>query len=290
MVASLQVCGALEQQRLLSEMERSDPTSTIRALFARYAALTHTIGEDKASVEVLSTHTGKETSTKKRGHEELVSHKGLVVAIKVLYTRKGNALPRRIVVDGSAYGVPHKKLLRLSKSRRKCGSESAAESLVELPSSCDLTPLPPGLGGCESSSSLYTSSDLWSERYQPVQTSQVLGNTAQVQELYQWMSMWKERATAQRDSLVAGGDVASTRPPCSKPVSAGRVHSDSDDDFVVPRSRRSHASRRCASSDSELENKAEGSDLCPVALLCGPHGSGKTASVLACAQELGFKV
>ncbi|KAL5474034.1 hypothetical protein EMCRGX_G028606 [Ephydatia muelleri] len=287
---SVKVCGALEQQRLLSEMERSDPTSTIRALFARYAALTHTIGEDKASVEVLSTHTGKETSTKKRGHEELVSHKGLVVAIKVLYTRKGNALPRRIVVDGSAYGVRHKKLLRLSKSRRKCGSESAAESLVELPSSCDLTPPPPGLGGCESSSSLYTSSDLWSERYQPVQTSQVLGNTAQVQELYQWMSMWKERATAQRDSLVAGGDVASTRPPCSKPVSAGRVHSDSDDDFVVPRSRRSHASRRCASSDSELENKAEGSDLCPVALLCGPHGSGKTASVLACAQELGFKV
>lgn len=261
-------------------MERSNPTSSMRALFARYTTLTHTIGGNKASVEVLSTRMSKETSTKKRSHDEFV------VAIKVLCTKKGKALPRRIVVDRSAYGVSHKKSLRLSKSRHKRGGESDAEHFVENAKSLLLTscgPAPP-----PSRSELHSSSDLWSERYQPVKASEVLGNTAQVQELYQWMTRWKDRATAQRrDSLVAGGNMTSTGPPCSKPA-AGRVHSDSDEDFVVPPSRRSHTSRRATSSDSEQENMAEG--LCPVALLCGPHGSGKTAAVLACAQELGFKV
>ena len=30
--------------------------------------------------------------------------------------------------------------------------------------------------------------------------------------------------------------------------------------------------------------------VCPVTILCGDHGSGKTAAVYACAQELGYKV
>ena len=271
----LQLCDVTEQEHLLAEMEQCSPTTDIRAIYTRYTRYSKLAGR-KNSVQVLSV-------------EDRGCGGELVVAIKVL----SSLLPLRIMVDGSAYGEPRRKSLRLSKSHHahsKYGGEN--ERPVEItgvmvPPPPPPPPTPPGTEGCDPSNSPI-SSELWSECYQPVRASEVLSNTAQVQQLYQWMVRWEERATAQRGSLVASGDMASTKPACSKQAAdrtRGNSDGDSDGDFVATTHRRA---TRAASSDSD--SMADASNLCPVALLCGPHGSGKTAAVLACAEELGFKV
>ena len=290
--------GTSEREYLLEEIERINPGVGTKDLYTRYSTLTQHPGEDKTNVEVLCTQGGSKSgdAMKNRNCEELV------VSIKVCAT-KGNASSQKITVDNEVYSVPHRKSLRLSKSRpvRKRAAENETENHAEITRARMPPPLPrpgpttPPPEHASPTTSTGSSNELWCDRYQPVKASELLGNTPQVQQLYQWMAKWKERATAQRDNLVAPGGVASAKPACSKQSASvrtvGNSDGDSDDDFVAPMRGRPRAARHAAtSSDSESEDTANDSMLCPVALLCGPHGSGKTAAIHACAQELGFKV
>ncbi|XP_061702274.1 ATPase family AAA domain-containing protein 5 [Syngnathoides biaculeatus] len=100
---------------------------------------------------------------------------------------------------------------------------------------------------------------LWTEKYQPQQSSDIIGNTASVRRLHCWLKEWKLRAD--REERI-------------KQKEKEREEGCNDSDWD------------CGEEDPLL---AEDS-LYNTVLITGPTGIGKTAAVYACAQELGFKV
>ncbi|KAK3532505.1 hypothetical protein QTP86_018519 [Hemibagrus guttatus] len=99
----------------------------------------------------------------------------------------------------------------------------------------------------------------WTEKYQPQQSSDIIGNTASVRKLHSWLKEWKLRADREE-----------------RKKQQEKKHEDD-------------------SNDSWLGDSSEGLEdaedmLCNTLLITGPTGVGKTAAVYACAQELGFKV
>ncbi|XP_060107973.1 ATPase family AAA domain-containing protein 5 [Heteronotia binoei] len=113
-----------------------------------------------------------------------------------------------------------------------------------------------------SSVSDYANEDvLWTEKYQPQNSSELIGNTAAIKKLHRWLSEWKKRA-----------DLEENRAQKEEKSDSQQESLDSMD-FKDDK----------AYSDEETE-------LCNTVLLVGPPGIGKTAAVYACAQELGFKI
>ncbi|XP_049600404.1 ATPase family AAA domain-containing protein 5 isoform X2 [Syngnathus scovelli] len=100
---------------------------------------------------------------------------------------------------------------------------------------------------------------LWTEKYQPQCSGDIVGNKASVLKLHSWLKEWKLRAD--RDERNKQKE---------KTQEEGSIDSDWD----------------CGDEDPLF---AEDS-LCNTVLITGPKGIGKTASVYACAQELAFKV
>ncbi|XP_057571793.1 ATPase family AAA domain-containing protein 5 isoform X2 [Hippopotamus amphibius kiboko] len=101
---------------------------------------------------------------------------------------------------------------------------------------------------------------LWTEKYQPQNSNELIGNELAVKKLYSWLKDWKRRA-----ELEEGQNLKGKRDEKQEDRSDGV-------DFK-------------GSSDDEEENR-----LCNTVLITGPTGVGKTAAVYACAQELGFKI
>ncbi|XP_008112592.2 ATPase family AAA domain-containing protein 5 [Anolis carolinensis] len=101
---------------------------------------------------------------------------------------------------------------------------------------------------------------LWTEKYQPQNSSELIGNTVAIKKLHRWLCEWKRRVDWEENRTQKEED---------------GTHQESSDivDFQDDR------------SDSEDE-----AVLCNTMLLIGPPGIGKTAAVYACAQELGFKI
>ncbi|XP_029914586.1 ATPase family AAA domain-containing protein 5 isoform X2 [Myripristis murdjan] len=100
---------------------------------------------------------------------------------------------------------------------------------------------------------------LWTDKYQPQHSSDIIGNTASVRKLHSWLKEWKLRTDREERKK-------------QKEKKQGEGSNDSDWD--------------CGEEDSQ-----DGDDmLCNTLLITGPTGVGKTAAVYACAQELGFKV
>ena len=132
-------------------------------------------------------------------------------------------------------------------------------------------------------------SDLWSSIYRPRKCSEVIGNSIECSQLQRWLKQWKARTTPEpTDKKVA------RRPLRSHRKTEEWWFSERDEDFILPGEerrgkRRSGLSRKYLEGDSDAES-ADDDDVMSVMVLCGPHGSGKTAAVYACAQELGFGV
>ncbi|NXN93985.1 ATAD5 protein, partial [Rhinopomastus cyanomelas] len=103
---------------------------------------------------------------------------------------------------------------------------------------------------------------LWTEKYQPQDSSELVGNKKEIERLHSWLKEWKKRADweAKRNQKREKED---------------KEHHDSLD------------SSDFKDSKSDLE---EETSLCNTVLITGPPGVGKTAAVYACAQELGFKI
>ncbi|XP_006891128.1 PREDICTED: ATPase family AAA domain-containing protein 5 [Elephantulus edwardii] len=101
---------------------------------------------------------------------------------------------------------------------------------------------------------------LWTEKYQPQNSSELIGNELAIKKLYSWLKDWKRRAELEERQNLKG-----------KKDEKQEDLSDSID-FK-------------GSSDDEEESR-----LCNTVLITGPTGVGKTAAVYACAQELGFKI
>ncbi|KAM9784982.1 ATPase family AAA domain-containing protein 5 [Syngnathus typhle] len=100
---------------------------------------------------------------------------------------------------------------------------------------------------------------LWTEKYQPQCSGDIVGNKASVLKLHSWLKEWKLRADREERNKLK-----------EKTQEEGSIDSDWD----------------CGDEDPLF---AEDS-LCNTVLITGPKGIGKTASVYACAQELAFKV
>ncbi|KGL89360.1 ATPase family AAA domain-containing protein 5, partial [Charadrius vociferus] len=103
---------------------------------------------------------------------------------------------------------------------------------------------------------------LWTEKYQPQDSSELVGNKKEIERLHSWLKEWKKRADWE-EKRNQKGEKEDTE------------HEDSLDSLDFK------------------DNKSDIADetsLCNTVLITGPPGVGKTAAVYACAQELGFKI
>ncbi|XP_015258035.1 PREDICTED: ATPase family AAA domain-containing protein 5, partial [Cyprinodon variegatus] len=94
--------------------------------------------------------------------------------------------------------------------------------------------------------------DLWTNKYFPQHSSEVIGNSASVTKLHSWLQKWKLRAEGEEQRMEEGNDFWD-----------------------------------CGAFQGDGVGKEP---LAKAMLLTGPSGVGKTAAVYACAQQLGFKV
>ncbi|NXF33103.1 ATAD5 protein, partial [Nyctibius bracteatus] len=101
---------------------------------------------------------------------------------------------------------------------------------------------------------------LWTEKYQPQDSSELVGNKKEIERLHSWLKEWKKRADWEEKRNQKG-------------EKEDKEHQDSLDSLDF--------------NKSDIE---EDTSLCNTVLITGPPGVGKTAAVYACAQELGFKI
>ncbi|GAB1606977.1 hypothetical protein Ahia01_000980400, partial [Argonauta hians] len=114
----------------------------------------------------------------------------------------------------------------------------------------------------------------WTEKYQPLQSSEIVGNGGSVRKLKCWMLEWKQRTDREARKLTKLLMKQKRQKKKSKDDDSNSAMSwkDDDSDFAV------------SPSDSEEDS------LCNTKLLTGPPGAGKTAAVYALAAELGYQV
>eukprot|EP00729_Bicosta_minor_P011316 gene11316-17934_t len=129
-------------------------------------------------------------------------------------------------------------------------------------------------------------SSLWSDRYRPQRADDVVGNAAAVSSLRTWMEAWKQRTARSEKKAKGSSSRKRSKSSASRTSSSGgfgrpaAMVLSSDDDFVVP-------DGYGYSDDSDDDGNG---GLSNTKLLTGAAGVGKTASVYACAAELGYKV
>lgn len=138
--------------------------------------------------------------------------------------------------------------------------------------------------------------DHWSNALAPQKAADVLGNSSAVLAIVSWLQHWRKRmqpTTTTKPTVTAQAAGGEGNGPATV-----TVLDTSDSDFESPKKRGSHsrAQKRQRMEDSDSDwmaddgEEQEEEDQCKVMLLLGPPGSGKTAAVYACAQELGYKV
>ncbi|XP_055008996.1 LOW QUALITY PROTEIN: ATPase family AAA domain-containing protein 5 [Boleophthalmus pectinirostris] len=157
-----------------------------------------------------------------------------------------------------AEGAPAKKQLRprrgvksVSEDQITAPVQSGDNTIVVL----DDSPLAPKAAGPD----VLTEDVLWTDKYQPQRSSEVIGNTSSVRQLYSWLKEWKLRADKEDKKKLK-----------EQKQEDGSIDSDWE----------------CEEGDSQDAEDM----LCNTMLITGPSGIGKTAAVYACAQELGFKI
>ncbi|NWR16623.1 ATAD5 protein, partial [Emberiza fucata] len=150
---------------------------------------------------------------------------------------------------------------RRSKRRKQLeGTETEMKSRTQKPDSVTEG------SGCLSDPSALSGVEkedmLWTEKYQPQDSSELVGNKKEIERLHSWLKEWKKRADLEEKQ------------------NQKREKEDKEQDDSL-------SSLDFKDSKSDIE---EETTLCNTVLITGPPGVGKTAAVYACAQELGFKI
>lgn len=146
---------------------------------------------------------------------------------------------------------------RLSRTRR-LKNENGKVDLTEVKSDCQ-SPKTSVVYHRER----FSEDVLWTDKYSPVHSTEVVGNRDAIEQLHSWLKKWKLRS-----------DVVERMK--HKEMLNEQQSNDCWDcgDFV----------------DEVGKGDEKEEQLCNTVLLTGPPGVGKTASVYACAMELSFKV
>ncbi|KAL6032610.1 hypothetical protein STEG23_020397 [Scotinomys teguina] len=148
----------------------------------------------------------------------------------------------------------------IQKSKRKKPNEYllSPEEIKEKPEDLDTQINSSGIN-LHSAKDSGTEDMLWTEKYQPQNSSELIGNELAIKKLYSWLKDWKRRAELEERQNLKG-----KRDEKQEDLSDSMDFKGSSDD--------------------------EECHLCNTVLITGPTGVGKTAAVYACAQELGFKI
>ncbi|KAI8500969.1 ATPase AAA domain-containing protein 5 [Branchiostoma belcheri] len=124
---------------------------------------------------------------------------------------------------------------------------------------------------------------LWTDKYQPRSSSEVIGNTGAMKKLKGWLHDWKIRADKEMRRMMKEmkkqKKAQKNAAKKSGSQGSGDWWDDDDSDFDIS-----------DDGDSDYNEEEEEDGLCNTMLLLGPTGIGKTSAVYACAQELGYKV
>ncbi|XP_035695696.1 ATPase family AAA domain-containing protein 5-like [Branchiostoma floridae] len=124
---------------------------------------------------------------------------------------------------------------------------------------------------------------LWTDKYQPRSSSEVIGNTGAMKKLRGWLHDWKIRADKEMRRMMKEmkkqKKAQKNAAKKSGSQGSGDWWDDDDSDFDIS-----------DDGDSDYNEEEEEDGLCNTMLVLGPTGIGKTSAVYACAQELGYKV
>ncbi|NXP28148.1 ATAD5 protein, partial [Scytalopus superciliaris] len=187
----------------------------------------------------------KETKRKRKETEDRKSKRRK--QIEGTETEIKSRVPRNLIsVSGTKQAEPGQATHLGKHKTQKDGVVEDTECLSE----------PSALSGVEKEDTL------WTEKYQPQDSSELVGNKKEIERLHSWLKEWKKRA-----------DLEEKRNQKGEKEDTEHEDSLSSLDF----------------KDSKSDLKEETS-LCNTVLITGPPGVGKTAAVYACAQELGFKI
>lgn len=126
----------------------------------------------------------------------------------------------------------------------------------------------------------------WTHIYSPTQADEVIGNSSACAALLQWLKCWSKKCHDKSSVTHTTIFDKNCRKKLRKKKSYDSEEDASDPDFLPGGN--SHNGDLPYSIQENCE--VGGDHISSAILLYGPHGSGKTAAVYACASEVGFKV
>ncbi|CAJ1053579.1 ATPase family AAA domain-containing protein 5b isoform X2 [Xyrichtys novacula] len=261
-------------QSCLEEIQRSNPAFPARAVFntlKKKASEGLQASESTENSSNLSSLQSQHKEKRKRGFE---SSERVPKRLKSSLTAESPAglghchTPVQSLLGNSAFmGKKSPRRRKLSRTHRLRQHSGSPAGLVK---SCELNS---GLRShTETDSQSHSPPDstqidliyedvLWTDKYSPRHSSEVIGNSESVDKLQSWLKKWKLRADCEERRRM---------------MEDRRREESSNDSWDC--------------GDFLGEDGAEEEPLCNTMLITGPPGVGKTASVYACSQELGFKV
>ncbi|XP_029993496.1 ATPase family AAA domain-containing protein 5b isoform X2 [Sphaeramia orbicularis] len=261
----------------LQEIQTSKPTFVVQKVFNTLQKKTSQSLHDIASTVKYPSYTSSLPSLhnhfkekRKRDHESLenVSKrlKPSITAEVNVSTDEFHTLPEGVQNSPVLSVKKQPTSRRLSRTHRlKCGSGRVhlvnnCESDSELMNHSKSETVSPNASDFQREFSYENVP--WTEKYSPQHSTEVIGNSTAVHKLHSWLKKWKLRA-------------------------------DCDDrrKFEEKQHEKSNDSWDCGDFQNEVGSEDTREEpLCNTMLITGPPGVGKTASVYACAVELGFKV
>ncbi|XP_070580263.1 ATPase family AAA domain-containing protein 5-like isoform X2 [Ptychodera flava] len=258
---------------LLQEIGKTDPNFPVNRWFKKYLAKrkgTSIISQSQANDNIKGTE--KSEKTKEGGRSG----------------KRGKRKPE--VSDSGSETNPRKSSRRSSlteenvvrRSSRRLQSKTVAEEMTkekETKTEKDSQKKTDDKEKNDKNEMVDKTKDvLWTDKYQPTQSSEIIGNKETVRKLHSWLSEWKRRSDREKKQLKKQLKKEARKSKEKSDNKSDEWWYDDGSDFDIS-----------GESDSDYYDDEE-DVICNTVLIQGPTGIGKTAAVYACAQELGFKV